>query len=196
MNKEITIFSPFQELNKCKTELQYWRSKSTTLLSLPPTCAQCEAPLFSESLSSLADAGLFGKFEDGYSNDAAENDLKALANQGVFPDIYQDKEGEEDDKNNADKKLNEHDTQVQTKPTIAGPPSPGFIPKGSPQSPSYGMSPSSAGNSAAMVGRKRRSRDEVAEDLPGESSGTRKSLRGAGVKSTRGKRPKVAIANI
>jgi len=182
------------ELNKCKTELQYWRSKSTTLLSLPPTCAQCEAPLFPESLSSLADAG---KSEDGYLYDAAENDLKALANQGVFPDdIYQIKEGEEDDKNNVDKKLNEHDIQVQIKPINAGPPSPGFITKGSPQSPSCEMSPSGTGNSAAIVGRKRRSRDEVADDITGESSGTRKSLRGAGVKSTRGKRPKLAVANV
>ena len=56
------------------------------------------------------------------------------------------------------------------------------------------MSP--GGNSAAIVGRKRRSRDEVVDDIPGESSGTRKSLRGAGVKSTRGKRPKLALANI
>merc|ERR1719225_440078 len=101
------------ELNKCKTELQYWRSKSTTLLSLPPTCAQCEAPLFPESLSSLADAGLFSKSDDGYSHDAAENDLKALANQGVFPDdIYQNKIESEDNKN-VDKPLIEDDLQVQ-----------------------------------------------------------------------------------
>ena len=166
------------------------------MLSLPPTCAQCEAPLFPESLSSLADAGLFSKSDDGYSHDAAENDLKALANQGVFPDdIYQNKEGNSDGKN-SEKKLSEHDIQVQTKSTGAGPPSPGYVAKGTPQSPSTTFTMSPNGNSAAMVGRKRRSRDEVVDDLPGESSGTRKSLRGAGVKSTRGKRPKVALANI
>ena len=167
------------------------------MLSLPPTCAQCEAPLFPESVSSLADAGLYSKSDDGYGQDAAENDLKALANQGVFPnDIYQNKEGNVDEKS-AEKKLSEHDIQVQTKSTGAGPTSPGYITKGTPQSPSTTLTMSPNGNSsAAMVGRKRRSRDEVVDDLPGESSGTRKSLRGAGVKSTRGKRPKVAVANI
>ena len=166
-------------------------------MSLPPTCAQCEAPLFPESLSSLADAGLYNKSDDGYSQDAAENDLKALANQGVFPnDIYQNKEGNADDES-AEKKLSEHDIQVQNKSAGAGPPSPGCVAKGTPQSPSTTFTMSPNGNSsAAMVGRKRRSRDEVVDDLPGESSGTRKSLRGAGVKSTRGKRPKVAVANI
>ena len=145
----------------------------------------------------MADAGLHTKSDDGYGQDAAENDLKALANQGVFPnDIYQNKEGNVDDKS-AEKKLSEHETQVQTKSTGAGPTSPGYITKGTPQSPSTTLTMSPNGNSsAAMVGRKRRSRDEVVDDLPGESSGTRKSLRGAGVKSTRGKRPKLAVANI
>ena len=167
------------------------------MLSLPPTCAQCEAPLFPENLSSLADAGLFSKSEDGYGYDAAANDLKALANQGVFPDdIYQNKEGDEVD-TNTDKKLNEHDVQVQNKSAVDGPSSPGYIAKATPQtSPSMPGAISPGGNSAAIVGRKRRSRDEVVDDIPGESSGTRKSLRGAGVKSTRGKRPKLAHANI
>ena len=146
----------------------------------------------------MSDAGLFGKSDDGYSYDAAVNDLKALANQGVFPDdIYQNKEGEEN-KSNSDKKLNEHDTQVQTKSTGSGPPSPGYTTKSSPLSPSAttsGVSPNITGSSAAVVGRKRRSRDEVTDDITGESSGVRKSLRGAGVKSTRGKRPKVVVAN-
>jgi hypothetical protein len=56
------------------------------------------------------------------------------------------------------------------------------------------MSPN-GNSSAAIVGRKRRSRDEVVDDISGEPSGTRKSLRGAGVKSTRGKRPKVAVVS-
>ena len=57
----------FQELNKCKTELQYWRSKSTTLLALPSTCASCAAPLLPSQ-----------------SAEEAEAELKALANQGIF----------------------------------------------------------------------------------------------------------------
>jgi len=56
------------ELNKCKTELQYWRSKSTTLLALPSTCASCSAPLTLPSQSA----------------EEAEAELKALANQGIF----------------------------------------------------------------------------------------------------------------
>jgi F-box protein 28 len=185
------------ELNKCKTELQYWRSKSTTLLSLPPTCAQCEAPLFPENLSSLADAGLFGKSDDGYGLDAAANDLKALANQGVFPDdIYQNKIESEDNKN-VDKPLIEDDLQVQNKSDAAA--GPEFSTKVFSQHQSFsptssGMSPN-GNSSAAIVGRKRRSRDEVVDDISGEPSGTRKSLRGAGVKSTRGKRPKVAVVS-
>ena len=77
----------------------------------------------------MADAGLFSKSEDGYGNDAAANDLKALANQGVFPDdIYQNKQGDEGD-TNTDKKLNEHDIQVQTKSAIDGPPSQDILQK-------------------------------------------------------------------
>lgn len=59
--------SVLQELNKCKTELQYWRSKSTTLLALPSTCASCSAPLLPTQ-----------------SAEDAEAELKALANQGIF----------------------------------------------------------------------------------------------------------------
>ena len=137
----------------------------------------------------MADAGLFAKYVDGFGHDVAVNDLKALANQGVFPDdIYQGK--------STDKKLSEHDTQVQMKSAGSGPSSPGYTAKSGPHSPSGTASGGVSPNSAAVVGRKRRSRDEVEEDIPGESNGTRKSLRGAGVKSTRGKRPKMVVANI
>ena len=168
------------------------------MLSLPPTCAQCEAPLFPENLSSLADAGLFGKSDDGYGLDAAANDLKALANQGVFPDdIYQNKIENEDNKNDVDKPLIEDDLPVQNKSDAAA--GPEFSTKVFSQHQSFsptssGMSPN-GNSSAAIVGRKRRSRDEVVDDISGEPSGTRKSLRGAGVKSTRGKRPKVAVVS-
>jgi len=56
------------ELNKCKIELQYWRSKSTTLLALPSTCASCSAPLDLPS----------------QSPENVEAEIKALANQGIF----------------------------------------------------------------------------------------------------------------
>jgi len=72
----------FQELNKCKTELQYWRSKSTQLLSLPTTCAQCEAPLlpFGADIPLANPDGSPFVFADlATLNDL--NDLKTLANQ-------------------------------------------------------------------------------------------------------------------
>ncbi|XP_063824242.1 F-box only protein 28 [Ostrinia nubilalis] len=40
-----------QELNKCKTELQYWRSRSP---AVPPLCAECGAALRVSPASSLA----------------------------------------------------------------------------------------------------------------------------------------------
>ncbi|EFN79722.1 F-box only protein 28 isoform X2 [Harpegnathos saltator] len=50
-----------QELNKCKTELQYWRSKSPAI----PVCVGC-----------------------GQSMPVPTEDLQALANQGVLPDTF------------------------------------------------------------------------------------------------------------
>merc|ERR1712113_1207253 len=44
------------ELNKCKIELQYWRSKSTTLLALPSSCASCSAPLLPSQSAENAEA--------------------------------------------------------------------------------------------------------------------------------------------
>ena len=73
----------FQELNKCKTELQYWRSKSTQLLSLPTTCSQCEAPLLplgaAEIPLSNPDGSPFVFADLATLNDL--NDLRTLANQ-------------------------------------------------------------------------------------------------------------------
>lgn len=51
------IYIFFQELNKCKTELQYWRSKSP----LNPLCVSCGtaiAPVPSEDLEALANQGV------------------------------------------------------------------------------------------------------------------------------------------
>lgn len=50
-----------QELNKCKTELQYWRSKSPAI----PVCASC-----------------------GQSMPVPTEDLQALVNQGVLPEAF------------------------------------------------------------------------------------------------------------
>lgn len=50
-----------QELNKCKTELQYWRSKSPAI----PVCVSC-----------------------GQSMPVPTEDLQALANQGVLPEAF------------------------------------------------------------------------------------------------------------
>nr|CAD7410887.1 unnamed protein product [Timema cristinae] len=83
-----------QELNKCKTELQYWRSKSPANPSMCMTCGTVLAPVPSEDLQALANQGVlpeglgldFGPKEDeeeevetldfvpiaGTSNDADE----------------------------------------------------------------------------------------------------------------------------
>ncbi|XP_035717699.1 F-box only protein 28-like isoform X1 [Vespa mandarinia] len=50
-----------QELNKCKTELQYWRSKSPAI----PVCVGC-----------------------GQSMPVPTEDLQALVNQGVMPEVF------------------------------------------------------------------------------------------------------------
>ena len=133
-----------QELNKCKTELQYWRSKSTTLMSLPPVCVQCEAPIISVENEAAAPAPAP---EGGGDADVGEVAPVDIVETGVKPGVSK-----------------------------SGPPSP-----------------------AASSGRKRRSRDEPDSPLAGsasaeavEASGTRKSLRGNGVKGRAGKRLKMA----
>lgn len=151
------------ELNKCKTELQYWRSKSTSLLSLPPTCAQCEAPLLPLDTGAKGSGLELGPIE----NEGSVNELKALANQGVYPLLDGDKPN-----------LTAEDKEVQIKASPSSPKPITASRSGGPPSPSMG-------------GRKRRSRDEAID----EHEPTRKSLRGAGVKGTRGKRPKLAATN-
>lgn len=146
-----------QELNKCKTELQYWRSKSTTLMSLPPVCVQCEAPIISVENEAAAAAG--PPPPDGVLDEAAAVAAGvALIDTGVVVEPGANKPGA----------------------SRSGPPSP-----------------------AASSGRKRRSRDEPDSPLAAaaamagqagdpEASGTRKSLRGNGVKGRAGKRLKMA----
>lgn len=57
----MSIFEILQELNKCKTELQYWRSKSPAI----PVCVGC-----------------------GQSMPVPTEDLQALVNQGVMPEVF------------------------------------------------------------------------------------------------------------
>jgi len=187
------------ELNKCKTELQYWRSKSTTLLALPSTCASCSAPLLPSQ-----------------SPEDAEAELKALANQGIFltEDLTEEinSEVQKGFENNAEPGTSTsgnttevpapaHQPLSMVPPAVvAGPPSPamGTRAGGAATCKSGPPSPVSA------VVRKRRSRDDLAveEAALGDVDSKRKSsLRngqgqnnfpgsGSGAKNTRFKRPK------
>ena len=185
-------------MNKCKTELQYWRSKSTTLLALPSTCASCSAPLLPSQ-----------------SPEDAEAELKALANQGIFltEDLTEDMNSEVQKgfENNAEPgtSTSGNTTEVPASAheplsmvphaVVAGPPSTamGTRAGGAATCKSGPPSPVSA------VVRKRRSRDDLAveEAALGDVDSKRKSsLRngqgqnnaasGSGAKNTRFKRPK------
>ncbi|CAH0605409.1 unnamed protein product [Chrysodeixis includens] len=71
-----------QELNKCKTELQYWRSRSP---AVPPLCAECGASLRLSPAPSLA------QWSAGSSAEVAENevgggDAEVLAAPSAPPD--------------------------------------------------------------------------------------------------------------
>ena len=197
-------------MNKCKIELQYWRSKSTTLLALPSTCASCAAPLLPSQ-----------------SAESAEAEIKALANQGIFltEDLTTSSEvvsamvttddsiSSSLDVQKEPPALNdliEHEQQqagtssLEDQIADSNPPSPitrgqgggGQTCKSGPPSP------------VSAVGRKRRSRDDLTErnDLAGDlgdlESKRKNSLRGSGgsgnavgVKNTRFKRPKTASVN-
>jgi len=174
------------ELNKCKTELQYWRSKSTTLLALPSTCASCSAPLLPTQ-----------------SAEDAEAELKALANQGI---LMTDKDLSETNTCGGSPEVQKQPLQPPceeshyllgaTASTSSGlnPPSPITRGTGASSSKSGPPSPVSA------VGRKRRSRDVDYEEFDVDSK-RKNSLRGAssgssgGAKNTRFKRPKTSLAN-
>jgi len=171
------------ELNKCKTELQYWRSKSTTLLALPSTCASCAAPLLPSQ-----------------SAEEAEAELKALANQGIFltdENLSTADDGELEVQK--PQQIYEEEAAATTSESLVvsnidGPPSPNLRSstcKSGPPSP------------VAAVGRKRKSRDDLSfEDeanmaVDGDLK-RKNSLRGSGTvasKNTRFKRPKVASVN-
>ena len=172
-----------QELNKCKTELQYWRSKSTTLLALPSTCASCSAPLLPSQPP-----------ED------AEAELKALANQGIFltEDLNEEansevQKGFENNASEPGTSTSGNTTEVpppvslsMVPPPVAGPPSEGTrgaTCKSGPPSP------------VSAVVRKRRSRDDLAveEAALGDVDSKRKSSLRNG-QGTRFKRPKT-VAN-
>jgi F-box protein 28 len=176
------------ELNKCKTELQYWRSKSTTLLALPSTCASCSAPLLPSQ-----------------SAEEAEAELKALANQGIFltDENLADTEGQVQNSKEPQQNIEEPGATTSASllvSNIAGPASPNLR-SSSTTCKSGPPSPVSA------VGRKRKSRDDLSSMVedpeaasidPGDLK-RKTSLRGSGsvsgTKNTRFKRPKTASAN-
>ncbi len=160
-------------MNKCKTELQYWRSKSSTLLNLPTNCASCEAPLLPQQQQQ----------QSGEAAKMLSNELKALANQGVF--------------------LTDEDIEVQMQPQdpeqqqeedeagIVGPMSPAANTRGS---CAAAASNKSGPPSPASVGRKRRSRDDLTS-FEDADLGRKNSLRGGAMKGARTKRPKIAGTN-
>ena len=102
-----------QELNKCKTELQFWRSKSHVLTGAAISGAipggSSSAVATAAAAVCLACGGGAGATEDGApesglqppesgataesasiasgSSDTLSAELRALANQGVFPDL-------------------------------------------------------------------------------------------------------------
>ena len=103
-----------QELNKCKTELQFWRSKSHVLAGAAisgaiPGGSSSAAVTAAAAAVCLACGGGGGATEDGApesglqlpengaaaesasvasgSSDTLSAELRALANQGVFPDL-------------------------------------------------------------------------------------------------------------
>ncbi|KAL4716632.1 hypothetical protein ACJJTC_008267 [Scirpophaga incertulas] len=67
-----------QELNKCKTELQYWRSRSP---AVPPLCAECGASLRVSPGSTLA------QWAAGTSAETAEAEAEAAATGVVATEL-------------------------------------------------------------------------------------------------------------
>lgn len=85
--------SLLQELNKCKTELQFWRSKSPAIPSVCSSCNQKIAPVLPEDLQALLNQGVDPEniiiSDDGDANiavDADEEDVDVdgtIVNGGV-----------------------------------------------------------------------------------------------------------------
>lgn len=85
--------SLLQELNKCKTELQFWRSKSPAIPSVCSSCNQKIAPVLPEDLQALLNQGVDPENiiinDDGDANvalDADEEDSEldaTIVNGGV-----------------------------------------------------------------------------------------------------------------
>lgn len=76
-NEEISrkFSTLLQELNKCKTELQYWRSKSP---AIPPICSGCGnviAPLPQEDLQALMNQGVM---PEGLGLDMAVREIQQI----------------------------------------------------------------------------------------------------------------------
>jgi len=186
------------ELNKCKIELQYWRSKSTTLLALPSTCASCSAPLELPS----------------QSPENVEAEIKALANQGIF--LTEDLTGTQD--LNSPLSFAETNTisdsnsildvqkQPQVQPDLIEDPQPeetllSIEQESNPPSPkTRGQPPtckSGPPSPVSAVGRKRKSRDDLgtvsaAGDLASLTAGDLNDLESKRKSSLRGGNTTVA----
>ena len=128
--------------------------------------------------------------KSGEAAEALSNELKALANQGVFLT-------DEDIEVQTQQPQEQQGTDDEAQPTTTGPLSPAANTRGAKSGP---PSPASAG---IVGGRKRRSRDDLATSMDeantsdlGEASMNRKnSLRGGTVKGARAKRQKLAATN-
>jgi len=165
------------ELNKCKTELQFWRSKAAAVPldetgKAQKNCMKCEAPL---TLGDLL-AGVEPSTSawppavdlDAASDISGASDLRALANQGVYPSNNTSFESAAPEAEPEERE----EEPANARALRSGPPS-----------------PASPGTSAG-AGRKR---GRAKDDDPG-SGPCRKSLRGAGVKNRKSK-PGKAAAN-
>lgn len=170
----------FQELNKCKTELQFWRSKSALISTSSSASTSPEGtPL--PTLNFLGGPGIFtlkavaGGDNDettslsGMSDASFSNDLKALANQGVFPPIVTAAASDNAPPTSEDEDEGRPGPSTSPRPvtrgSFSGPPSPG-VPVPAP--------PATSGR-----GKRKAPADEP---VAGGAECTRKSLRGQGVK--------------
>jgi len=179
------------ELNKCRTEMHYWRSKSMQLLSLPSACANCGAPLRNlpiEGDESKPDENPF-MFEDlsfGHDFDY----LKTMAEQH-----------QHDGPPNLDLIEGSIQLEAEARPSTSEGTVEACVKRRSrPNSPllkpiSTKAIPCLASTHLGPANRKRRSREDCDEMAMLET--TRKSLRrfSSTSSTTRAKRPKTALPN-
>ena len=166
-------------MNKCKTELQFWRSKSA-LISTSSSAATSPEGTPLPTLNFLGGTGIFtlkaavvGDNDEtaslsGMSDASFSNDLKALANQGVFPPLVSAAPADSAPPTSEDEEDGRPGPSTSPRPvtrgSFSGPPSPGVV---------AAAAPASSGR-----GKRKAPADEAAT----AAECTRKSLRGQGVK--------------